>query len=121
MTQLNLGHCGLCEQKIWYKEGNRVITSNKYAEVYFMLSDETVMRSSICTDCLNTLTDQTAKKLLERIKDTWHTEMVGWATDSKFKRMRKIKLESWDRAKVKAIEKYKVKRKKIKEKKCQEI
>lgn len=73
---LKLGYCGLDDTQIWYMDPdtNRMVLTEYYAEFHLMLSNGTIMTSSICTNCINDLDDDKVNILMERIKDSWMQE-----------------------------------------------
>ncbi len=92
MSKLNLGNCGICETEIWTIVNKRMVPTEKYAEIWFSLSNNTIAKHAICTDCKSTITKEQVIALFERIKETWADEMVGWATDRQFAKMRKLEV-----------------------------
>lgn len=123
MAKLKEGYCGICDNvQIFYKENGQIIFTPEYAEIYIGLSNDTITRHGICKSCINNLTDIKVSSLLERIKDSWLDEMVGWANDKQFEQVRGILFTAWNRSEKETIKKHKEKikidhEKKVKKKK----
>lgn len=96
MSKLNLGHCGICETEIWRIEGKRQVANENYSEFWISLSSDSIAKHAICRNCKLNLTRQKVVTLFERIKETWADEMVGWATDAQFARMRSQEVLDWE-------------------------
>jgi hypothetical protein len=115
---LKLGYCGVCDiNQIWVRVNGRMVLTENYAEFSFILSDEMVYRHAICKSCIVNLTDEKVKALIERIKVNWAQEMVGWATDNNFDRMRSLELENYHQDEKVALSDHKI----LKEEKHQEF
>lgn len=118
--RLKPGFCGICNTtQIWFKDNKnkRIIFTNKYAEFAFVLSDDKLYRHAVCKRCIVNLTEEKVEAVLERIKETWLDEMVGWGSDKQFKKIRNLTIETYDLDQKKAFEKYKIiKEEKFKEK-----
>jgi hypothetical protein len=111
---LKLGICGICDKnQIWQREGRRVVLLPDYAEFSFVLSDQMVYRHAVCKPCILTLTDKKVLALIERIKATWLAEMVGWANDKQFAKVREKKLITYDTSEKAAIIKLNIENEKM--------
>lgn len=116
MTAINIGYCGVCDiTPIWNLKPGKSRPNENYAEFFMHLKDGSIARHAICKNCLSTLTDKQVEDLFGRIQETWHEEMVGWATDKQFDKMRELEVKVWDREEKECIVKYKELRKKEKE------
>lgn len=104
---LKNGICGVCDvTQIWYKDGPRTIQTDQYCEFTFVLSDGMVYRHAICQKCIVELDDIKAQALIERIKEHWAQEMVGWATDHNFDTMRSLEIKAFHPDEERALQKY---------------
>jgi len=114
---LKIGYCGVCNTvEILKKIDRRMVITPEYAEFSFVLSNGMIYRHGVCKKCINELDEAKVKVLIERIKETWGQEMVGWANDGQFDRMRSLKLKVYDIDEKKALKKYKeIRKKEIKE------
>lgn len=100
--------CGICDEvKILTRDDiGRVVPTEFYCEISVMLSNGNHMSQAICTNCAGKLTDKKIGNLIDRIKETWFDEMVGWANDKQFQELSDIGFKSYDVDRGRAIEKY---------------
>ena len=109
--KLKEGICGVCDVNvIWYFDQGlkRVVFTDKYTEISIALSDESIASHAICVSCAESLNDKKIASLLERIKETWFDEMVGWAADKDFEDNKNLTVKTWDLSDDVATENLKV-------------
>lgn len=98
MDQLLLGLCGVCnETRLFYKDkkSGRIIFTEEYDEITIALSNDTIARHGVCKKCIETLDDDKAILLFERICETWRGQYVGWASAKQFKKLNDLRLVGW--------------------------
>jgi hypothetical protein len=70
------------------------------------------MRHGVCIPCAESVNDQKAAAVLERIKESWATELVGSATDKQFENVRKLKVEVYGHDKNETLKRFTEKKEK---------
>lgn len=106
--KLKLGICGICDKtQLFYRDPKtkRTVFTDDYAEFSFTLSDGFVYRHAVCKSCIVGLTPKKVEAVIERIKANWADEMVGWASDKQFVKMRSSELRAFDIDERKTLEK----------------
>lgn len=71
-----------------------------------MLSNGTLAKFAVCTECFPKVTDQDVATLLEQCQAYWRGEMVGWADKKEFKRVDELSVKTWDHDEKGSITKY---------------
>lgn len=94
--RIRTGYCGVCDTtQIWELGSRRAEANSNYDEFFMYLSNNSLMRTSVCKGCKGTLDNTKVLALFTRIQDTWFDEMVGSARDEDFTRMRSLQVLSW--------------------------
>jgi len=99
MNELKPEYCGICDLvQIWTRDPKtkKVDITPDYYEISLALSDNTIAQHAICRYCASSLTEKDISKLFGRIQETWFGEMVGWASDKQFDKMRSLKVVAYD-------------------------
>lgn len=104
---IQFGICDCCNNtRILERVNGRIRATDEYAEITLILSNETIAQHGICRSCKNTLTDVDVARIMQNIRDTWATQLVGSGTKAQFDAIRSLTHDGWEKDQHKAVKRF---------------
>lgn len=103
-----IGICNICgTTPIFDKRGNAWVPNDNYAEIYLHFSNDTIGRHGVCKGCLQSVTEEKIKTLMEKLRSYEFNALVGVGTKKQFDEISKREVVAWDDQRDRCISKYK--------------